>query len=234
MEDNNEDYSILQPSSSSGRSLDHIIDVFSELQEWGMKDEHSKNWSLDAYPSTRKWKLRLAGNLCGLQESLYLVLGCPLTYAINNGILNPFGMELKSNDPHWFVIYYTLWFFPCIHFFYCIRFIRRLKGEFSSIIISIFFTSRALSIMMVSLATSFVYGWITPQYLNWNLFSNLFDIKHYLLITGLSDILIIVLKGSIYTLIPFSLILSLVPLVYYKIRKASYLTSKEVTREFTD
>lgn len=213
---------------SAQNRVANIIDLFSELQLWSLRDENTSAWAADSLTQERKWMINHAGKNCGIWDAIYIALAAPFIYAVIHGVLLPF--EEAPKPVTWAILLFVLFAYPITNMTYSIRGLSRVKGPLTFKILSIFMFARALTILAITFAAAYLYGWgvfridLNAKFQRLNpvaadtlrrIFRYLFDM----------------LAQSVDFLVPVALVSALVPMALLWTHKARRIRKEAIVEE---
>lgn len=208
--------------------VSNIIDLMSELQLWSLRDENTSSWAMDALTQERKWQINHAGKNCGIWDAVYLSLAAPVIFAVIHGVLRPF--DEAPNPITWAILLFVLFAYPVTNMVYSLRGLKRVKGPLTRRILSTFMFARAMTVISITFAMAYIYGWglfridlttkfthLQPEAANTmrTIFRYLFDM----------------LAQSVDLLVPLSLFCALMPLVLLWVQRTKAIRKEEIIED---
>lgn len=206
----------------------NIIDLFSELQLWGLRDENTSSWAADSLTQERKWQINHAGKNCGIWDAIYISLAAPFIFAVIHKVLLPFNEA--PNPVTWGILLFVLFAYPLTNMSYSFRGLKRVKGPLTFKILSIFMLARAMTIIAITFAAAYIYGW--------GVFRIDLNAKFQRLPPGSAEslrrifrYLFDMLAQSVDLLVPLALLSALLPMVFLWIQKTRTIRKEAIIED---
>jgi len=145
------------------KNLWHIL--YSEIQDWKLRRIQTVLVSseIKMLKDEKRVQILRAGSLCGLIESLGLVVVIPIIVGVIHGYLFPFNSS-KPSLIEWLVLGITLFWMPLYTTYQSIKCFKEAKGsEYAVFLYSVFMNWRLVFAGVFGFILSFVFWWLFPN-----------------------------------------------------------------------